>query len=124
VVVVQVTPKPYGSPDDVVPDGTPEPLGDEPVDDEGPVRPRSVAERRRAEAVKTLEKKRGWQSGLVAYVVVNAFLVGVWALTGRGYFWPVWPIAGWGLGMVLSFWELYLRKPITEEDIEAELGRR
>ena len=23
--------------------------------------------------------------------------VGIWALTGMGYFWPVWPILGWGV---------------------------
>jgi hypothetical protein len=60
----------------------------------------------------------------VAYVVVNAFLVGIWAVTGRGYFWPAWPIGAWGLGMALSFWDLYLRRPITEKDIQAELQRR
>ena len=27
-------------------------------------------------------------------------LVVVWALTGMGYFWPIWPIVGWGLGIV------------------------
>jgi hypothetical protein len=34
------------------------------------------------------------------YVVINGFLVGVWFLTG-GYFWPIWVILGWGLGLVL-----------------------
>jgi hypothetical protein len=34
------------------------------------------------------------------YVLVNVFLVAIWALTsGFGYFWPVWPILGWGLGL-------------------------
>jgi hypothetical protein len=37
-----------------------------------------------------------------AYVVVNAFLVGVWALAGGGYFWPAWVILGWGLAVVLQ----------------------
>ena len=31
------------------------------------------------------------------YVLVNLFLVGVWAATGAHYFWPIWPIMGWGL---------------------------
>lgn len=97
-----------------------QPYGDpEYVDPEEPFRDKS-----RSEAVKRLEKKRGWQAAMVAYVVVNAFFVGIWALTGRGYFWPAWVIGGWGLGMVLSFWDIYVRRPITEEDIEAELRRR
>ncbi len=35
------------------------------------------------------------------YVVVNGFLIGVWALAGFGYFWPAWVILGWGLALVL-----------------------
>jgi hypothetical protein len=63
-------------------------------------------------------------SGLVAYVVVNVFLVWIWASTGRGYFWPGWVLGGWGIGMVLSFWEIFVRRPISEADIEAEMHRR
>ena len=33
------------------------------------------------------------------YVAVNVFLIAVWALTGGGYFWPIWVILGWGLGL-------------------------
>jgi hypothetical protein len=33
------------------------------------------------------------------YVVVNAFLVVVWALSGAGYPWFLWVMAGWGLGL-------------------------
>lgn len=106
----------YGTP------GAPEPIASgEPG---GEVRgPQTAEERRRAEARQRLEKKRGWQSGFVAYVVVNAFLVGIWFLTGRGYFWPAWVLGGWGLGMVLSYWDIFVRRGITEADIEKELGR-
>ena len=33
----------------------------------------------------------------VTYLAVSALLVAIWALTGAGYFWPIWPILGWGL---------------------------
>src|SRR3954451_13515346 len=36
---------------------------------------------------------------LAVYVAVNLFLVAIWAITGGGYFWPIWPILGWGLGL-------------------------
>ena len=45
----------------------------------------------RESARKRFEAKRGFVSDVVAYVVVNAFLIGVWAFTGAGYFWPVGP---------------------------------
>jgi hypothetical protein len=44
-----------------------------------------------------------------AYVVVNAFLVGVWALAGGGYFWPAWVILGWGVAVVLQAMATFAR---------------
>ena len=37
---------------------------------------------------------------VTAYVVVMAGMVVLWALTGFGYFWPIWPMLGWGIGVV------------------------
>jgi hypothetical protein len=34
------------------------------------------------------------------FVFVSLMLVGIWALTGMGYFWPVWPIGGWGISFL------------------------
>ena len=34
------------------------------------------------------------------YVLVMAMLIGIWAVTGMGYFWPIWPMMGWGIGIV------------------------
>ena len=36
---------------------------------------------------------------LGAFLAVNLVLVAVWALSGGGYFWPAWPILGWGLAL-------------------------
>jgi hypothetical protein len=43
-------------------------------------------------------------SELRTFLATSVLLVAIWALTGMGYFWPVWPILGWGvfaLGPVL-----------------------
>jgi hypothetical protein len=33
-------------------------------------------------------------------VIVMAFLVVIWLLTSPGgYFWPIWPMLGWGIGL-------------------------
>ena len=34
------------------------------------------------------------------YVAVMLLLVAIWALTGAGYFWPIWPMLGWGIGVL------------------------
>lgn len=68
-----------------------------------------------------VEKKRKVRTDLVTYVVVNLFLIGVWAVTGFGYFWPGWVLAGWAVLLGLDIWSVYARKPITDEDIQREL---
>jgi hypothetical protein len=75
-------------------------------------------------AIKRLKAKRDFQSHAVAYIVVNAFLVVVWWLGGADYFWPIWVMAGWGIGLALNAWEVYGRRPITESDIDEEMRRR
>ncbi|HET9091328.1 MAG TPA: 2TM domain-containing protein [Acidimicrobiales bacterium] len=78
----------------------------------------------REEARRRLTTRRDFFSHLVAYVVVNGFLVGVWALTGAGYFWPAWVLAAWGVGLVLHAWDVFVRRPVTEADVEEEMRRR
>jgi 2TM domain len=70
-----------------------------------------------------VEKKRKFRADLVAYVVINAFLLGAWAATGFGYFWPGWVLAGWGALLLLDGWNVFYRRPVTDADIEKELDR-
>jgi class 3 adenylate cyclase len=41
----------------------------------------------------------GVRTHFAIYVVVNLMLVAIWAASGGGYFWPIWPILGWGIGV-------------------------
>ena len=29
--------------------------------------------------------------------------IAIWAATGMGYFWPMWPILGWGIGVFSDY---------------------
>ena len=42
-----------------------------------------------------------WRAGLRPYVVINSMLIVIWAITGAGYFWPIWPLLGWGAALAL-----------------------
>lgn len=78
----------------------------------------------RDRAVAQLKKRRDFRGHLLIYVLVNAFLVVIWAVTDlHGFFWPVFPIVGWGIGVVMNAWDVYWRREITEVDIEHEIER-
>jgi hypothetical protein len=74
-------------------------------------------------AVSRLKKKRDFSTHVVIYVIVNAMLVGIWAVTGAGFFWPIFPLLGWGIGVGANAWDVYGRKPITEDEVQRETER-
>jgi hypothetical protein len=39
--------------------------------------------------------------------VVTAMLIVVWAATGQGYFWPIWPMLGMSLALVAVLWRAF-----------------
>jgi hypothetical protein len=77
----------------------------------------------REQAIARLKKKRDFATHAVVYVLVNAFLVAIWAATGADFFWPIFPILGWGIGVAANAWEVYGRRPISEEEIQREAER-
>jgi len=77
----------------------------------------------REEAIRRLREKRGFRQHLVVYGVINSLLVVIWAVTWTGYFWPVWPIAGWGVGLALHGWFVFGDTATTEKEIRREMER-
>lgn len=69
-----------------------------------------------------LVKRREFIAHLAAYTLVNVFLVAVWAFTGAGFFWPVFPIFGWGIGVFFHGWDTF-SEPLSEDRIDQEVER-
>jgi 2TM domain len=57
------------------------------------------------------KKRASFKRHLTSYVLVNLFLIGVWYFTEEQgnyhYFWPKWVLLGWGIGLVLNYFEAY-----------------
>ena len=78
---------------------------------------------RRAAAIERLKAKRDFTMNVVSYVVVNAALIVIWALSDSDSFWPIWVIGGWGIGLIFHAWTVFGQKPITEADVQREMQR-
>lgn len=84
----------------------------------------SSEESLRKQAITQLKKKDALKKTLFAYLLVNAFLVAIWALSGQGYFWPAWVIGGWGLGLAFQAYDAYGHRPtISEDEVRREMER-
>ncbi len=76
------------------------------------------------QARRQVRKERAFYAGLASYVVVCSMLAVINLLTSPEYFWAVWPILGWGVGVVsqgLSTFGIPGRKKDWEERRVREL---
>jgi 2TM domain len=76
----------------------------------------------RQRAVTQLRKKHDFAANVLAFVLVNGSLIAIWAFTGAGFFWPIFPILAWGIGLFFHAWDVY-QQPPTEERICREMDR-
>lgn len=61
---------------------------------------------------------------MLLYSLVNTFVTMIWLLTDvHGFFWPVFPIAGWGIAVVLNGWDVYRGDEFDDEQIRREISR-
>lgn len=74
-------------------------------------------------AIKRLKARRDFQMHLGSYLIVNAMLVVIWALSGQASFWPIWLIVFWGVAVALHGWNAYFGQPLSEGEIRREIGK-
>ncbi len=84
---------------------------------------RAITDPERGRALKRLKIKRDFGWHLATYVILNGFLIFIWSLGGGG-FWPIWVIVPWGIGLAFHAAYTFLGRPITERDIQREMGTR
>jgi hypothetical protein len=78
----------------------------------------------RSAAITRLRRKRGLQAHVLAYVTVNLFLYGLWAATSPGgFYWPMFALLGWGIGLAFHVWSVFSPSMATEESIQREMRR-
>ena len=67
------------------------------------------------------QKRASFKNHLITYLIVNAFLWGIWFFTGNqhnmftsgnyntnNYPWPIWTSLGWGIGLAFHFAGAYI----------------
>lgn len=79
----------------------------------------------RGQALRRLKQRRDFKAHAFVYVIVNAVIWGIWTVIGLSshtwWPWPVFVTLGWGIGVVMNAWDVYVRKPITEDELQREI---
>jgi hypothetical protein len=77
----------------------------------------------RQQAIHRLHQRRGFINYVVGAVVVSLFMVVIWALSGQGYFWPLWVMGGFLIGGIFYGVNTMMSKPLTEDQIQREMQK-
>ncbi|MFD4193372.1 2TM domain-containing protein [Amycolatopsis thermoflava] len=78
---------------------------------------------RRAHAVARLKQQRDYYQHVVDFVLFNGFLIVIRVLTGAGFFWPVFPLGAWGVGLITHTWDTFSPNSPSERRIRREMDR-
>ena len=81
----------------------------------------------REQALRRLTKRRDLKTHAAVFTLVNLTVWGIWvviaAASGSWWPWPVFLTLFWGIGLAMNAWDVYFRKPITEQELKAEIDR-
>lgn len=78
----------------------------------------------RKQAIHRVKAKQSFWRLAGVFAIVWLILIAVWAMSGRGYFWPMWAIFGMGIALAFSAWGAYgPHQGVTEEEIDAEMRK-
>jgi hypothetical protein len=87
--------------------------------------PVDMEDGKRLRARKIAKKKADFIKHFIIYVIIIAFLAVINNVTYRGYQWWLWPALGWGIGVVLNFFSVYVFKgrELEERIMRSELDK-
>jgi hypothetical protein len=82
----------------------------------------------RQQAMERLKVKRELRGNIASFVVINAALWVVWAVSSGeseagGVPWPLWVTGFWGVALVLHAWNVYGQRPISDSEVDEEMRR-
>lgn len=84
----------------------------------------TLTDEQRRQAIGRIQAKRSFSWHVVVFVLVNIGFVAIWFFSGQGYYWPIWPMLGWGIGLIAHGLAVYGgMRPITEEQIQREIDK-
>lgn len=80
-------------------------------------------------AKKRVKAKKAFYQHLMSYAIINLFLIALNLITSPGYFWFIFPLMGWGVGLAFHYVDVFgipgfdiLSKEWEDRQMERELG--
>jgi 2TM domain-containing protein len=66
---------------------------------------------------------RDFGSQAFTYGIGSMVFIVIWAAGGRGFFWPMYPLLVWSLGLSVQHFTVVIRGQITDAEVRRRLNR-
>lgn len=68
------------------------------------------------------KRRAAFKISAFIYVIVNCMLIAIWYFTSgtHSYFWPVWPLLGWGTGLATQYFRAWHNNDLFSAEKEYE----
>lgn len=77
----------------------------------------------REREARQIRRRRAFVLHAAVWACVNAMLVVIWAITGGGHPWFLYPLLGWGIGIAAHGASVYLLSDVDDIVLEREERR-
>ena len=78
----------------------------------------------RSQAITVLKKRREFRAHLLVYLLFNSGFVAIWVMIHpHPFFWPIFPMVFWGIGVVMHGWDAYFGSEPSEDAIQRQMHR-
>jgi cytochrome c oxidase assembly factor CtaG len=75
-------------------------------------------------AIHRIRAKRQFFLHVAFFAAMATYFIVLWAQSSAAFFWPVWPMIGWGIGLVAHASHVFgWERGISEERIRREIDR-
>lgn len=75
------------------------------------------------QAALQIQRWRDFGNQVFAYGSGSVVFIVIWAAQGRGFFWPVYPLLVWGLGLSVQHFTMVIRGQITDAEVRRKLNK-
>jgi hypothetical protein len=78
----------------------------------------------RKQAVYKLRRQRGFRTHVLIYLLTGGFLTLIWYFSNKdGFYWPLWPMAFWGIFLVVNGVNSFRPQTFSEAEIQRQMGK-
>ncbi|MEM0995331.1 MAG: 2TM domain-containing protein [Bacteroidota bacterium] len=74
-------------------------------------------------ARKRVKDKKKFHRNLATYIIFSLFFFFLNIFSGSNHLWFIYPVLGWGIGIVMEYYKVYVDPKLEDQAVEKELQR-